>query len=175
MRSFQGQFFNSELSNFRLFKVGPKSSQQCPQTVPKAPSNHPKSVPIFSEKFEKCRQFFDFFRTTGTGTSTSTGTTCSTSTSATSGSRITPPGASLGLLFMLLHVFSVALSQSQAGWLLSAGASGAPMQTYPPRAQKSYEKHCLFVVVFCEFLLRFRGSFLSFEGTNFLQNPSSCH
>ena len=55
LRSFKGWFFNSELSNFRVFKIGPKSSRKYPQTIPKSPPNHPKSVPKFSI-------FFDFFR-----------------------------------------------------------------------------------------------------------------
>ena len=39
--------FNSEPSFFRLFKVGPKPSRKYPQTVPKSPPDHPKSVLFF--------------------------------------------------------------------------------------------------------------------------------
>ena len=55
LTSFKGLFFNSELSNFRFFKIGPKSPRKYPQTVPKSPPNHPKAIPKFSI-------FFDFFR-----------------------------------------------------------------------------------------------------------------
>ena len=48
LRSCKGNFFNSELSNFRFFKLGPKSSRKRPQTIPKVSPNHPKSIPKFS-------------------------------------------------------------------------------------------------------------------------------
>ena len=46
-RSLKGEVFNSELSNFRFFKIGPKSSRKYFQTIPKLSPNHPQSVPKF--------------------------------------------------------------------------------------------------------------------------------
>ena len=64
LRSFQGRFFNSELSNFRFFKVGPKSSRKYPQTVPEDPPKPTRSRPNIFEIFE--------FTTTTTSTTTTT-------------------------------------------------------------------------------------------------------